>query len=310
MSEKVLRLNEGEVWTALEAIDPVGVLAEELIDRTVGNETPPAGRLSEWTDARALTNGSELMVLDHPGTGVRCLLPVASLRMFHAAALAALAARELLVRGGVTVAMLGASRATHPQLAVIARHVPDISHVAVRLAAPTPSTVPVRLTEQLELSGIRLSLVSTVAETVFGANLVVTADDGSPPQDMYGLRAGELARGTVIVNTTGRDLPDELVDQVDELYVDDLSLLAANEERYFVSAHRAATANGFGDLGHPGPRIVADLGQLLSGRHHAREHVGDVVLVELLGARTPNVRLATRIQQAAQRAGLGSLVEL
>src|ERR1700741_997509 len=226
MSEAILRLTDDEVWTALEAIDPVGVLAEELIDRTVGNEVPPVGKLSEWSDPRVKgTDGAELVMLDHPEGAVRCLLPATGLRMFQAAALAALAARELLVRGGVTVAMLGTSRAASPQLAVIARHVPDISHVAVRLAEPAESSLPVRLPELLELSGIRLSLASTVAETVFGANLVVASEDEERPQDLSGMRVSQLARGVVLINSTGRDLPDALVDQVDELYVDDLTLL-------------------------------------------------------------------------------------
>lgn len=203
--------------------------------------------------------------------------------------------------------MLGASRATYSQLAVIARQVPDISHVAVCVAEPARTSLPVRLTEQLELSGIRLSRESTVADTVFGANLVVTADDGSLRQDLSGMRAGQLARGAVLINTTGRDLPDDLVEQVDERYVDDFSRLAANKHRYFVSAHLAAPADR-SDVGYTGPLIAADLGQLLAGRRPARQHADNLVLVELLGAQTLNVRLARQIQLAAVRAGLGSRV--
>ncbi|MGH3879871.1 MAG: hypothetical protein ACRDSK_22830 [Actinophytocola sp.] len=309
MSEAILRLTDDEVWTALEAIDPVGVLAEELIDRTVGNEVPPAGKLSEWSDSRVKgADGAELVLLDHPEAAIRCVLPATGLRTFQAAALAALAARELLVRGGVTVAMLGASRAASPQLAVIARHVPDISHVAVRRTEPGGSSLPVRLTELLELSGIRLSLASTVAETVFGANLVVASDDGEPPQDLSGMRVSQLARGVVLINSTGRDLPDALVDQVDELYVDDLTLLSGHTNRHFVAAHLAKRADRPG-VERAGPRIDADLGLLLAGRH-VRAHADNTVLVELLGVSTLNVRLAYRIQQAAERAGLGSRVRL
>ncbi len=304
MSEAILRLDHDEVWTALEAMDPVGVLAEELIDRTVGNDTR-RGELTAWTGPGAAD--ADLVVLDHPDAELRCVLPAASLWTFTSAALAALAARELLVRGGVTVAMLGAGRATQPQLSVIARHVPDISHVAVYLGRSGAASLPVRVTDLLELSGIRLSVVPTAAEAVFGANLVVTADGGMPG-DMSEQRIGRLARGTVLVNTTGRDLPAELADQVDEVYVDDLSLLAANQDRHFVSAHLAAPPTGTG-VGHDGPRIAADLGQLLAGRRPARTHVDNVVLVELLSTHTLGARLAVRIQQAAVRGGLGTRVE-
>jgi ornithine cyclodeaminase/alanine dehydrogenase-like protein (mu-crystallin family) len=309
MTETILRLTADEVWTALETIDPVGVLAEELIDRIVGNVALAPGELSGWTDRRALTNGSELVVLDHPDAAIRCLLPAASLRMARSAALAALAARELLAPGGVTVAVLGASRATDSELAVIARHVPDISHVAVYRHEQHQSDLPVRLTEQLELSGIRVSVMPTVADTVFGANLVVTTDDGAVPRDMSGLRVGQLARGTVLVNTTGRDLPVSLVEQVGELYVDDFSLLEDNKDRYFVSAHLAEPPEAPG-VARTAPRITADLGQLLAGRRPTREHVDNVVLVELLSGRTLTVQLAHQIQQAAVRIGLGSRVEL
>ncbi len=307
MSEAIRRLNAEEMWTAVEAIDPVGVLAEELIDRTVGNEVAPAGRLAAWTEHRGTTNGSELVVFDHPDAAARYLLPATSLRMFTSAALAALAARELLVPGGVTVALLGASPVTHSQLSVVARHVPDISHVAVCLAPPQ-SALPVRLTEQLELSGIRLSVMPTVVDTIFGANLVVTTEDGATRQDTSGMRIGHLARGTVLINTTGRDLPAELVDHVDELYVDDLALLPACRDRYFVARHLEERARS-GGVGGYVPRIAADLGQLLAGRHRARRHGDNIVLVELLGARRLNVRLADHIRRAAERIGLGCSVE-
>lgn len=303
MSEPVLRLDHDEVWTALEAIDPVGVLAEGLIDRTVGNDSP-AGELTEWPGS----GEPGLVVLDHPGADTRCVLPAASLRMFTSAALAALAARELLVRGGVTVAMLGGSRATQPQLSVLARHVPDISHVAVYLGQ-SGASMPVRVTEQLELNGIGLSVVGSVAEAVFGANLVVAAADGTP-EDLGALRIDRLARGTVLVNTSGVDLPAKLVDEADEVYVDDLSLLAANRDRYVVSAHLAAPPAGAGLGTEPdGPRIAADLGRLLAGRHPARAHLDNVVLVELLGTGALDTRLALHIEQAAVRAGLGTRVE-
>ena len=124
--------------------------------------------------------------------------------------------------------------------------------------------------------------------------------------------SSRLARGVVLINSTGRDLPDALVDQVDELYVDDLTLLSGHTNRHFVAAHLAKRADRPGsriDTERTGPRIDADLGLLLAGRH-VRAHADNTVLVELLGVDTLNVRLAHRIRQAAERAGLGSRVRL
>ncbi|MPZ83092.1 MAG: hypothetical protein GEV28_22950 [Actinophytocola sp.] len=310
MSETILQLSAEDVWSALEVIDPVAVLAEELIGRTVGHAEEEVGRLTPWTGYGTRTNASALVALEHPDVDGRCVLPAASLRMFQSAALAAIAARELLVPGGVTVAMLGATQAMQPQLAVIARHVPDISHVAICLADLSRSNLlEARLVDLLELSGIGLSVTTTWPDTVFGANLVVATSEGVVRQDLSGMRVGQLARGAVLVNATGRNLPAELVDRMAEVYVDDFSLLPGNGDRYIVSTHLLATA---GDTGveQTGRYIAADLGQLLAGEHGGREHEDNRVLVELLSGRRLNVQLAYRILQAARRNGLGSRFEL
>jgi len=308
MTETILQLRADEVWSALEVIDPVAVLAEELIGGTIGRERHDRrlGRLTPWTGPSLPDTHADQVVLEHPGASVTCVAPAATLRMSQSAALAALAARELLVSGGVTVAMLGASELTQPQLAVIARHVPDISHVAMCLATVGDSKrLMPRLIDQLELSGIGLSVVTSLADTVFGANLVIAASDGAMAQDLDRLRLSRLARGTVLINATGRDLPIDLVDRVDQVYVDDLGLLEANCDRYVVAAHLAGSGSTVEVGGGRDPRIAADIGQLLTGRHRGRRQVDDVVLVELLGVNELNTELMYRIYQAARRHGLG-----
>lgn len=71
------------------------------------------------------------------------------------------------------------------------------------------------------LAGVGLSVTSRVSEAVFGANLVVVA--GGARADV-GVR--ELSKGAVLVNATGRDLPDDLVDGLSQVYMDDLPLMA------------------------------------------------------------------------------------
>lgn len=292
--ETALLLRAHEVESALEVIDPVAVLAEQLIGRAVGRPHP-RGRLRPWCDS------GEFVVLDHPDATPPCVLPAHSLHMAQAAALTAVAARELLPAGGVTVAVLGSADTTQPQLPVIARHVPDISHVALCLAGG-PAAIDPRLADLLELSGIRLSVVDTLAEAVFGANLVVATNHSAPRQNLDNLRIGQLARGAVLVGATGKDPPAELVDRVDQVFVDDLGLLAAHLDRHVVAAHLAGHPDG------PDRRITADLPQLLTGRHAGRLRIDDVVLVELLGVDEPNVELAYRIYEGAKRTGLGERI--
>lgn len=289
MSETVLRLRAYEVWTALEVIDPVSVLAEDLVRRGLD-------RSQRGTDARVRPwrGRSGYVRIDHPDATPPCVVPARSLRISLAAALAAVAARCLLPPGAVTVAMLGSVETTQPQLSVIARYVPDISHVALCLASA--ETVEPKLADELELSGIGLSVVPTLAEAVFGANLVVVTGNGI---DLDTLRLGQLAHGAVLVNATGEDLPAHLVDPVDQVFVDDLGLLTDHTHRRVVTAHLTRP---------PGKRITADLCQLLTGEHAGRMHNGDVVLVELLGVHELNAELAHRICAGATSTGLGEQI--
>ena len=297
MSGTILQLRSHEVWRALEVVDPVEMMAEYLISRTVGaagHRREPPGRLVSWRGAGR--NGTELVLLDHPDATGPCVLPAPSLRGSQVAGLAAVAAREMLMSGGVTMAVLGPVESTQPQLAVMARHVPDLSHVAlfcgtqVCLADLEPGLV-----DQLDLSGIQLSVARSVADAVFGANLVIATDDDADATTapaLAELSPNQLARGALLINATGVDLPADLVGRVAQVFVDDLALLADYPDRH--------VAGGHADAG-----IAGDLAQLLTGQHKVRRHAGDLVLVELLGVHELNADLAFRIYEVATQTGLG-----
>lgn len=308
MTGTVLRLRTHEVWSALEIIDPVAVLAEDLIGRTVGRSghtRTAEGRLVPWNGSGS--DDGQFVLYEHPDATLPCAIPAHSLRTSLVAALAAVAARELLFTSGVTVAMLGSPEATQPQLAVISRYVPDISHVAMCLAGG-PRPVEPRLADQLDMSGIALSVVRTLTDAVFGAILIIATNHSAVRLDLDALRRGQLARGAVVVNATGKDLPDDLVDRMDQVFIDDFGLLDDHLDRSVVANHLAPTTDLAGVHGEADRRITADLGQLLTGRHPGRRRTDDVVLVELLGVHELNVRLARRIHEAATRTGLGERI--
>lgn len=278
MTGPVLGLTADDVWTAFEAVDPIAPLVAELTDPAAH----ASAALRPWQ--------GEFVLLDDA-----CLLPAASLRMLHAASLAAVAARQLLASGGATVALLGVTPATQPQLAAVARLVPDISHVAIRTGDVRFSPLEPRLVDQLELNGIGLSVSDDTGASVFGANLVIVFD-----ADLADLRVAHLAPGAVLVNATGEELPDRLTGEVDHVFVDDLRLVGQGRRvRSLCGRSRASW-----------PSVTADLGQLLSGRHPGRLRFDDVLLVELLGAQVLNVRLARQLYRAARRSGLGTRLEL
>jgi ornithine cyclodeaminase/alanine dehydrogenase-like protein (mu-crystallin family) len=292
MTGTVLQLRSHEVWRALEDIDPVETMAEYLIGRTVGRAghgRRSPGRLISWRGTGR--NGTELVLLDHPDAQGPCVVPAQSLRSSQAAALAAVAAREMLVAGGITMAMLGSVDDVQAQLSVVARHVPDISHAALCSASMGTKELDQKLVDQLELSGIGLSVVPTVVDAVFGANLVIATSHRAAAPDLADLRIGDFARGALLVNATGDDLPAELVDQVDQVYVDDLGLLEGYPDRHVTGSRH--------------PDIEGDLAQLLAGQHNCRRRHADIVLVDLLGVLELNADLAYRIYEVAMHTGLG-----
>jgi len=306
MAETVLRLDADDVWRTLETLDPVAVLAEELIKRAINHpdrEREPAFRLVPWTG-----HDDQYLLADGLPRDVRCAMPAAALRMVHSAALAALATRELLPPGGITVAMLGTRSAMETQLAVLVKNVPDIVHVAVRITdmAETGTFAP-RLLDQLDLAGIGLSVMTALAETLFGANLVVVVSEEALSEGSENAGVKHLVRGTVLVNASGHDLPADLVDHVDQIYVDDLALLAAHPGRYVVDRHLAHTAAESPWAGAPGrsPGIAADLGLLLAGARPGREQQDDIVVVELLSTDAPDTHLVHLIAETAVRGDLG-----
>lgn len=267
MTMSILQLGTDEVWTALDDVNPVDLLAGEL----TGADSEPGGRLTP-----SPASGPDLVLLEEPGTGARTLLPSAALRACRAAALSALSARALLNAGVVTAAVLGTGLAVQLHLSVVSRWVPGISHLAVH----RPSGVQRRVQDQLDLAGISLSITAGVADSVFGATLVIVA--GPVP-----LTSIQPTKGALLINATGRELPDELLDRIDQIYVDDMRLLDK-------VGHRNVTR-----------RVEAGLCDVLTGTHGGRARAADVVLVDLLAVDALDARLAAAIQRVARDRGLG-----
>lgn len=297
MDGPTLRLSTDDLCTAIAGVDPVPVLAAELMAARGDGGAAPGVRWEEPC--------GEFAVLEDMATGERCALPAAALRAYRAAALTALAARQLLAPGVVTASVIGSGLATRLQLMVIARHVPDVSHIAVTGDRGLP--VSTRVVDQLDHAGIGLAVTTHVDEAVFGANLVaVTGFDADA------MRIDHLAKGAVLVNATGRDLPDGLVDGANQVYVDDLALLDSAAGRHFARAHAAGEDPTSSVRRHDGAHrdrgIEADLGTVLTGAHPGRTSLDHVLLVELLSATALDLALGGLVHRAALVLGLGRFV--
>ncbi len=304
MSSRTVHLNTDELWTALDDVDPVGVLLDELV---TGAVTDPGSRRSirlasaDCDTPPAIGRAEDLAVLEDQDTGARCLLPAAVLRDVRTAALVALAARHLVASRVVTAAVLGWSDAAALRLAAILRSVPDTTHVAV--CAPGGTKICARIRDQLDLAGIGLSVTEHASDAVRGANLVHLLDP-----DLGRHRLGPLAKGAVVVNGSGRVMADDVTADVDQIYVDHAALLPDTAGRYVLPARPGpdvgvASTRRPGDPNRP-QRIEADLVQVVTGTHPGRIRPDDVLLVELLSANVLNVELADQLCHAATRGGI------
>ncbi|WP_410537658.1 hypothetical protein [Streptomyces sp. KL2] len=288
MDSRFLRLDTEDLCALVPDFDSAQAAAEELLahpDGGPGRHAGPGGRLLELRGDTA--------VLRDPGGGDLCALPASGLYACRVAALTALAANQLLDPGVVTASLIGSGTAGRIQLLVIARSVPDVSHVAVHSpGGPHASPVDSGIAGVLEATGIGLTVAASPEEATFGASLVVVTE---PVVSRPCL--GHLAPGSVLVNATGRSLREETTGCVSAVYVDDLGLLDA--------AGRVPVPAG-GRLG-----VEADLRQVFTGEHPGRACADHVLLVELLSGAAPETRLdvvlAERIHRAALCHGLGAL---
>lgn len=291
MVRSILQLTASDLSCALDDEDLVDWLAEELVDRAAGIPRESDIVVYPWraTAAAADRPAPDFALIEDERIGARYVLSVPGLLACRAALLAGLAARLLLGPGARTVAVRGAGAAVSPHLMVIVRHRPRVARILV-----DPGTVrrggcidPAAL-DRVDLAGIQLTATTTgsAADLV----IVVTVTAGRP-------ETGALTAGAVVVNASNRDLPDELVAAVDQLYVDDATLIEQHTDRYFVRRHL--------DGHRP---VAADLGQVLSGAHPGRTHGDHILLVELLSADTLDPRLARVLHRAAVNRRLGSHV--
>ena len=310
MRDRILRLGVDELRHALDLIDPVRLVADELVGRETGRAGPKPPQNCRLVSAPGTR--TDTVLLEDLHDGPKCLMPGSCLRELRDAALTTLAARELLARGVVTATALGSGLSVQLQITVAARHLPGVSHVMV-FPATGENEVPVELTvlDLLDQVGIDLSLAAEVSEAVFGANLVIITGAG---QDQ--LRIGQVTCGAVLVNASGRDLPGSFVEGVDEIYVDDARLLDDNRHRQFIRVRLTGSGTApesfrpiEGWHPHRGWRgrrqVDADVGEVLTGAHPGRTRADDVLLVELLGMRELDVPLAVRLRQAALEHGIG-----
>jgi N-[(2S)-2-amino-2-carboxyethyl]-L-glutamate dehydrogenase len=310
MDKPVLRLGVDDVWRVIKELDPIELRMAKLAHLTAAGGCGTGDRAAKAAEQPE----EDLVLIEDPGGVDRCAIPWSILCLCHAAMTVALAAEELLAHGETTVGLLASGEAAHFHLTTIACHLPGVGQVYLTSASDQgPAPVDARVLDLFDRAGIELSVVTTVDEATRGANLLITTGPGHDD-----LVHRHLPRGALLVNVAGLDMPANIVDRVDQIYVDDLGLLERNRHRRFVTVHLDRLVNGrrvplrkslgwqrdrstWFDL----RRIEADFGQVISGRRPGRTNLDDVLLFELLGVRELDVALAEQIHRTARACGLG-----
>lgn len=315
MTGPILELTADDLVEAAGAIDLLAVVDADL-RRRAGSGADTAGRSAGQT-------AGDITVRE-PGSRRAARLPKSALSMIWTCALAGTAAQWLHAGGVATAAVIGSGPAALVQLGVIARHLPDVCHIAVYTGSAADQgegadglqPLGRGVLDHLELTGSSPALFAEVRQAVFGTSLLLIVLGAGPDR----LDFGRLPRGVLIVNAAGRDLPENVVRRVDQLFVDDLGLLEANRHRAFVRTHLSGPpARSVTTLPRPGGlhrhpagwrhrrRVDGDLGQVLTGAHRGRTHMDDIVLVELLGTSAPDGLTGLLLRAAAEQ-GLGKEV--
>lgn len=211
MRRSVHEVSATDLWRAIAQIDAAAAVAPGLVTGLAAGRPPALARVLVTSGA-----ADDQVVVADPLLPVRYALPGAALRAIRSAALTLTAARLLMAPGVVTAAVLDTTDTAGPRALLVARQLPDVDHVMVH--GPTHSW-PTQVLAPRGPAAVGFGFTGSLDEAVFGASLVVVAG-----QPRCGARPAQLAHSALVVNATGRPLPDGLFSGVDVRFVDDRTL--------------------------------------------------------------------------------------
>ena len=212
-------------------------------------------------------------------------------------AVTGLAVRHLAVPGSRVACLLGAGVLAHTQLEALRIAMPDLSEV--RVFDPRADRSAAFCASRAAATGLDVRQAATAEEAVRGAAVVVPATMAVEPT----FEPDWLDPGATVVLVSSLDGPVELHPATDLLVVDDWIHESTHEGRY---AERLVRA---GVLAADGPG-VAELGDVVTGRHPGRATAGDLVVVSPVGLALDDVTAAKHVLDRARAAGLGTTLRL
>ena len=332
-ADSILYLSGREVAQALKAVDPVEAVAEALAAHARGETVLPAEAYLAWSNsgetlrslsmpglvegyagvklinanpanpARGLPRASGLTLLFEVETGrPLCIMEAARISCVRTAAVTALSADVLGAPPIERVAILGAGALARCHLELLPKRLPELREIRLYDHAPERAAALA--------AAVAAALVCDSAEqAIRGARLVVpvtTATSGY-------IRHEWLEPGALLVNISLDDPLPETVLRADKLFVDDWSLVAADEQRLLGRMRRAGQIRGRNEhdavaRGAARP-IDGELGELIIGMQQGRSQPHEIILVNPFGLAIEDIAVARRVYERAIELRLGTALD-
>jgi N-[(2S)-2-amino-2-carboxyethyl]-L-glutamate dehydrogenase len=337
----ILYLGRREVASSLAAIDPVPVVRRALELHGAGKTVLPPEAYLAWTTrggdaARSLSMPGGLddgdavlgvkiinsslsnrglglprasgmtLLFDRETAQVRCVLEAAEISALRTACVSLIAAEAFAARPSRRLALVGAGAQARAHLKLLAERLPSLEEA--RLFDVEPERAAALAARARELLGERVGVAGSAREAIEAADLVVTVTTTTGGY----LEPEWLDAGSVLVHVSLDDALPELVLEADRLFVDDWSLVRADDRRLLGRMWRE------GLLAEPGAtdeaasgrrRVDGEIGEVLVGAKPGRLREEDVVFVNPFGMAIEDVALAATVYEQARRAGTGEVLE-
>jgi ornithine cyclodeaminase len=320
-AETILYLSGHDVARAVERVDVVGAVGAALAAHGRGETILPAEAYLEWehdgetlrslcmpgqidsvpgvkiinanpaNPARGLARASGLTLLFAPGTGrPLCIMEGAQISCSRTAAVTAIAAELLAARPIERLALIGAGSLARSHLRLLPPRLPDLREIRVCDLEPERAKA---------LADDRIVVCDSPEQAIRGAELIVTLTTTTTGY----IRYDWLQLGALLVNVSLDDPLPEVVLRADKLFVDDWSLIAADEHRLLGRMLRDGVICGPNQTG--GRAVDGELGQLLARSRRGRSHPAEIILVNPFGLAIEDLAVAKLVYEQARGSGLG-----
>lgn len=332
-TDTILYLSERAVARALNEVDPIDAVASALAAHARGETTLPGEAYLSWqhdgeslrslsmpaaadgcagvkiinanpaNPDRGLARASGVTILFDVQTGRPvCIMEAARISCLRTAAVTALAVDLLGAHPIERIAILGAGALARCHLHLLPRRLPQLREIRLYDLEPQRTAA---LAKECNL----VRVCESAEQAIRGAQVIVPVTTTTSGY----IRYGWLEPGSVLANVSLDDPLPEVVLGADKIFVDDWSLVAADERRLLGRMLRA------GEIQAPdvessraigGPRSVdGELGDVLIGARAGRARADEIVLVNPFGLAIEDLAVATRVHRRAVELGLGSQLE-